>query len=125
MTHEQNEAAKEAAVTTEDESRRLLQTQGYCPAGHYPWDYWEKRTLAAGVSAELASLGRAVMREAHQHAWSERLRAICGWNDRGEAMIVQAQQTPERASFVWQELLETDGGRGSYDEKTGEWISWL
>jgi hypothetical protein len=125
MTHEQNGTAQEAAVTTEDESRQFLQTQGYCPYGHYPWDYWEKRALGAGVSEELARLGRAVMREAHQHAWSEPLRAVCGWNDRGEAMIVLAQQTPEQASFVWQELLETDGCRGSYDEKTGEWISWL
>jgi len=125
MSHEQNGPANEAAVTNEDESRQMLQTQGYCPPGHYPWDYWEKRALAAGVSQELAGLGRLVMREAHQHAWDERLQALCGWNDCGGRMIKLAKRTPATAQKRWQKLLDTDGYRGSYDPKTGEWRSWL
>jgi hypothetical protein len=123
MTHEQNETAKEATVTNEDESRLRLQTQGYCPYGHYPWDYWEKRALAAGVAKELAGLGRLVMREAHQHAWDERLQSLCGWNDRGGRMIGLALRSPATAEKRWQHLLETDGHRGFYDPQTGEWIS--
>jgi hypothetical protein len=91
MKHEQNGTAREADVTNEDESRLRLQTPGYCPYGHYPWDYWEKRALAAGVPKELAALGRAVMREAHQHCWDELLQIVCGWEDNGEAMIALAR----------------------------------
>lgn len=54
-----------------------------CTYGHYPWDDWEKDALAAGVSRDLAGLGRAVIREAFQHGWDPWLRDHCGWNNVG------------------------------------------
>jgi hypothetical protein len=125
MNHEQKGTAQEAAVTNESESRRLLQKQGYCPYGHYPWDYWEKRALAAGLSEELAGLGRLVMREAHQHGWSARLQSLCGWQDRGGRMIKLALRSAATAQQRWQDLLETDGGRGAWDKETGEWVPFF
>lgn len=94
-----------------------------CTYGQYPWDDWERAALARGVAKELANLGRAVMREAYQHGWEPRLQKLCGWEDDGEAMIALALGAPKRARSAWEKLLDTDGGRGSYHPKTGEWIS--
>lgn len=96
-----------------------------CTCGHYPWDDWQRCALTRGVNNELATLGRAVMREAYQHDWEARLQALCGWNDNGEAMIELALSGPDQALFAWQKLLDTDGCRGSRNEKTGAWVSWL
>jgi len=96
-----------------------------CSYGHYPWDDWEKTAVAAGVPAELASLGRAVMREAYQHSWVDRLQSLCGWNDDGKRMIKLALRAPKIAQKWWQHLLDTDGQRGYLDPKTGDWISCL
>lgn len=96
-----------------------------CTCGNYPWDHWERRALERGVNKELATLGRAVFREAYQHDWEPLLQTLCGWEDEGEAMIELALSGPERASFAWQKLLDTDGCRGSWSKKTGEWVSWL
>ncbi len=96
-----------------------------CTPGNYPWDGWEKQARERGVSDELATLGRAVMREAYQHQWGEKLRTLCGWDDDGKIMIELALACPKRARLIWNKLLETDGCRGSYNPKTGEWISWL
>lgn len=95
-----------------------------CGYGHYPWDDWEKRAQAKGVPPELAALGRAVMREAFQHDWEKRLKIWCGWGDRGRCMIVLALRSPDVARQRWQRLLDTDGYRGEYDPKSGEWKSW-
>jgi hypothetical protein len=107
------------------QSFEILRGQHYCTYGQYPWDWWEKRAVARGVPPELANLGRAVMREADQHLWEPLLQAICGWEDEGEAMIELALAAPENARFVWNKLLDTDGCRGSYNQKTGEWVSWI
>lgn len=96
-----------------------------CAFGHYPWDDWERDALAAGVPKDLAGLGRLTVREAYQHDWSDRLKSLCGWYDRGRRMIRLALRSPETARNRWQWLLDTDGHRGEYDEKTGEWKSWL
>jgi len=45
-----------------------------CAPGAYPWDDWQREALAAGLSPDLAALGRAVMREAYQHDWCDRLK---------------------------------------------------
>jgi hypothetical protein len=108
-----------------EEALIILGSQGYCAPQHYPWDYWEKKALAAGVPEELASLGRSVMREAHQHAWGERLQCLCGWADKGRRMIRLALKSPKTADKRWRDLLNTDGNRGRWDEKTGRWISWI
>ncbi|MGH8020722.1 MAG: hypothetical protein ACREIA_21040 [Opitutaceae bacterium] len=85
--------------------------------GAYPWDSWEKYAVAHGVAAELAALGRAVIREAWQHAWDERLRSLCGWRDDGRRMLRLARRNPALAEKRWTRLLDTDGGR--YDPATG------
>lgn len=96
-----------------------------CTPGNYPWDGWERRARERGVEAELATLGRAVMREAYQHQWEPMLRSLCGWCDEGEAMIALALEHPAHAESTWRKLLETDGCRGSIHPRTGEWVSWL
>lgn len=96
-----------------------------CAYGHYPWDDWERAALARGVEKELANLGRAVMREASQHDWTERLKSLCGWRDGGKRMIVLALRAPETARRRWSWLLATDGER--VHPETFEWIgegSW-
>jgi hypothetical protein len=85
--------------------------------GTYPWDGWQKYALAQGVPAELATLGRAVIREAWQHGWNERLKSLCGWHDDGRRMLRLAQRNPALALKRWTRLLDTDGGR--YDPETG------
>jgi len=85
--------------------------------GAYPWDGWEKWARAQGVPVELASLGRAVIREAWQHGWEERLQSLCGWQDDGRRMLRLAQRNPALAQKRWSRLLDTDGGR--YDPATG------
>ena len=95
-----------------------------CIYGQYPWDDWQRRALERGVSQELATLGRAVMREAYQHQWEPLLQQHCGWEDDGETMIELAKKEPVQASFAWQKLLDTDGCRGSYDPQTGELVGY-
>lgn len=103
---------------------RTLGTQNHCVYGEYPWDVWQGMAQWRGVSEELAVLGRAVMREAYQHAWCERFCSLCGWNDEGRRMIALALRSPETACLRWEWLLETDGQR--VDENF-EWVdesSW-
>lgn len=95
-----------------------------CEYLHYPWDDWQRWALAQGLSADLAQLGRAVIREAYQHGWEDRLQALCGWRDDGLRMLRLALRSPEKARQRWQRLLGTDGERGRRDEQTGEWISY-
>ncbi len=89
--------------------------------GAYAWDRWQTQALAAGLSEDLAGLGRAVMREAVQHAWEQHLQAECGWADAGQAMLELALRDGAAAEKRWQYLLETDGGRGRWGED-GSWL---
>ncbi len=103
----------------EDEGPRLRDEEVMSgKAGAYPWDGWQKHALARGVGEDLAALGRAVIREAWQHGWGERERALCGWADDGRAMLRLALKSPETARKRWARLLETDGNR--FDPKTGK-----
>ena len=83
--------------------------------GEYPWDDWERDALAAGLDPELATLGRAVMREADQHGWCDSLKYECGIHDdspeTSAGMILSAQEQPEWQKARWNWLLETDGLR--------------
>lgn len=79
--------------------------------GACEWDHWQSRALAAGLGAELATLGRAVMREAYQHDWCARLQAECGWRDEGRAMLARALSRPRRTAARWEWLMATDGQR--------------
>ena len=82
-----------------------------CFAGAYPWDDWERSALASGLAADLATLGRAVMREACQHGWCQRLKAECGLHDEGRAMLRGVLAHPRRTAARWQWLMATDGLR--------------
>lgn len=77
--------------------------------GAYPWDGWQDYALSQGISPELATLGRAVIREAWQHGWDERLGSLCGWHDDGRRMVRLALRNPALAKARWTRLLETDG----------------
>jgi hypothetical protein len=97
-----------------------------CTFGNYPWDAWERRALAAGVAKELAQLGRAVMREAYNHGWDERLKTFCGWHDDGAQMLADALRAPASVSRQWEILLRTDGLRGDYPARSTSWTwGWL
>jgi DNA primase catalytic core len=74
-----------------------------------PWDEWHRHALDVGVGAELAELGRQVMREAEQHGWDDELAALCGVDDGGAAMLELALANPARAAASWQKLLDQDG----------------
>lgn len=95
-----------------------------CEFGNYPWDGWHRWALAQGLAPDLASLGRSLIREANQHDWDERLKSLCGWRDNGQRMLQLALRSPATASKRWNRLMETDGNRGYYDSKTGEWVSF-
>lgn len=81
--------------------------------GGLPWDDWQREALAAGLIPDLAALGRAVMREACQHDWCDRLKYECGIDNAGTAagMIACAKEHPYLAEARWQWLLATDGLR--------------
>ena len=101
------------------DSLNVLSAEGFCVYGQYPWDAWQGMARMRGVPEELAVLGRAVMREAHQHMWSERLKSLCGWNDEGRRMIALALRRPKTARLRWEWLLETDGQRV---DENHEWV---
>ncbi len=88
-----------------------IQPTGMLAFGSYPWDQWERAALAGGLGRELATLGRAIMREASQHCWCERLQAECGWSDGGRAMLARALGQPVRTAARWNWLMQTDGQR--------------
>jgi len=80
-------------------------------AAQRSWDWWQERALLAGVSAELAELGRRVLREIEQHGWPDEIAARC-WEGDGATMIEAALAEPEQAARRWDYWLESDGGRG-------------
>ncbi len=92
-----------------------------CAFGHYPWDDWERWALACGVEAELAALGRLLIREAYQHGWEDWLQNLCGWADDGQALLTLALGSPVEARWCWSRLMETDGLRGDVHPETGQW----
>lgn len=84
-----------------------------CLPGAFPWDDWQRNALASGIDAQLATLGRSVMREASQHDWCDRLKYECGIDnaDTAAGMIACAKDQPHLVEARWQWLLATDGLR--------------
>lgn len=89
-------------------------------AGDFPWDRWEKAAIQAGLSKDLANLGRSVFREAFQHDWPDAQKVECGWLDGGQTMIFQALAFPDETSFRWKYLYSADnfGDEAFADEVT-------
>ncbi len=101
---------------------------GACAFGHYPWDDWERWAVAQGLDADLAGLGRLLIREAFNHGWETWLQNLCGWRDDlsagqagGQALLALAMRAPAKARWGWSRLLETDGLRGDVHPQTGAW----
>ena len=84
--------------------------QAFNAPGHnllrYGWDAWELYALHEGVSPDLASLGRSVMREWYSHSWG-RVREEVGFSA-AESMIKQAKDNPEKAEERWEFLLSEE-----------------
>jgi len=78
----------------------------------FVWDHWKKHALKAGMSEELAELGRAVYREAIQHNWPWSLRVAC-MEPTLTDMLVHA---PETAKQFYETMLLTDGFRHAFIE---------
>jgi hypothetical protein len=92
-----------------------------CSFGNYPWDDWHRHALARGLDAELAGLGRLLVREAYNHGWEAWLQSLCGWSDDGQALLAFALCSPKQARWCWSRLMDTDGLRGDVHPKTKEW----
>jgi hypothetical protein len=73
----------------------------------WEWDLWEREAIERGMSKEMACLGRAVIREAGQHAWCPQLRCLCS----EEVLEPLLLRSPELAKRLCAVLLETDGLR--------------
>lgn len=81
----------------------------------FEWDYWEEDALERGLDHQLATLGRAVLREAIQHDWPSLLHQVCS-GDTLDALLFKA---PELARRLYELLLETDGLRVGFAENDG------
>jgi len=92
-----------------------------CSFGHYPWDDWERWALAQGLDPRMASQARLLIRESFNHDWPEKLRALCGWRDDGQALFKLARRAPKKALGQWDILMRTDGLRGDLHPQTQEW----
>ena len=89
--------------------------------GQYPWDDWERHALARGLDADLAGLGRLLVREAYNHGWESWLQSLCGWGDDDQALLAFALRAPKTARRQWEILMRTDGLRGDYPSRSTEW----
>ena len=79
----------------------------------FQWDWWQEDAVERGLDPDLASLGRAVIRETHQHSWSGQAAALCR-DDVVERLLTGA---PDLAKRLYEVLLETDGLRGAWVEE--------
>jgi len=92
-----------------------------CSFGNYPWDGWHGHALARGLDADLAGLGRLLIREAFNHGWEAWLQNRCGWSDDGQALLAFARRAPVTARQQWDVLMRTDGLRGDYPSPKAHW----
>ena len=78
----------------------------------FEWDDWEKHALKRGLDPELASLGRAVYREAIQHNWPWSLRVVCIEPTLDDML----NRAPKTAKQFYETMLLTDGFRYAFIE---------
>jgi hypothetical protein len=93
---------------------KVMELPGSQP-GLFPWDQWEHAAKNRGMERTLAELGRAVLREAENHNWSEPLRRLCD-PDALEELLFCAPFLGRRLCEI---LLETDGLRVALPEDGG------
>jgi len=98
---------------TDDRSAEHTESQfdDYTPPT-FEWDWWQEEALERGLDKDLATLGRAVLREAIQHNWSPQLRVLCC----AEVLDDLLFQAPRQARRLYEVLLETDGLRVAWVE---------
>ena len=79
----------------------------------YHWDFWAKDALERGLDRDLVILGRAVIRETDQHAWSGLAARFA------EEHVVERllRRAPEQAKRLYELLLDTDGLRIAWVEE--------
>ena len=78
----------------------------------FEWDDWEQHALERGLDKELATLGRAVYREAIQHNWPRSLRVVCCEPTLDEML----NRAPQTAKQFYETMLATDGFRFAFVE---------
>ena len=98
-------------LSTNDQTDRTESQPAHEPPC-WEWDQWEREAIERGMSKEMASLGRAVIREAGQHGWCPQLRRLCS-EEVLEPMLLKA---PDLAKRLCEVLLETDGLRFAFAE---------
>lgn len=74
-----------------------------------PWDVWKLRAIKAGISRELAALGRKLMKTAYDDRWSGGGSDYAGWDDAGAQLISMALADPNLAKTEWEQHLEWGG----------------
>lgn len=72
---------------------------------NFYWDYWKNQALVAGVSQELATLGREVMRDHYQHGKEDHL---LGCAADGEKMLQLCLADPAKAEDFFSECLHPE-----------------
>lgn len=93
--------------------------ENYTPP-KFHWDWWEEDALERGLDPDLATLGRAIIRETDQHRWHGVAAALA------QEHIVEdlLTRSPELAKRLYEVMLETDGFRIAWveDSKSSEVI---
>jgi hypothetical protein len=69
------------------------------------WDKWEQKAQAAGVAADLAQLGREVMRDHSEHGKGDYL---LGEEADGDKMLSMCLEDAQAAKLFFQECLYLD-----------------
>jgi hypothetical protein len=83
---------------TDPESAHLEASKSHqCSPARYHWDHWRREAFEQGMDADAADVGRALIREAHQHAWPDHVDM--------EAMMVRGLREPAEARERWQHIL--------------------
>lgn len=78
------------------------------------WDQWKERADAANMRADVATAGRALVRECYQHGWENfmgpGIQTLCGYDDNGEALLAFGLAYPDLAERIWNHLVADDAG---------------
>lgn len=90
----------------------VIENREHVP-GPFPWDEWEEAAKARGIEGTLAELGRSVIREAENHAWSRSLQELCD----EETLLELLTRAPFLGRRLCELLIETDGLRVAFPEE--------